>query len=217
MGVLRARVNGQWIDIVGGVGVGPAGPQGPAGATGADGADGAPGPPGADGATGPPGPDTVFVGPNQPADPNVYDLWIDNDEPDAPLPGPRGHIASVRLTAANQVFNQAAWTDINGLSASFTADPNRRYKTTMQITIQKSTNGGVVYARIQDAANVEAQVSFFNLAVGETACVNIVRVETGVSGPVVRKGAIHTSNADLTVIINSGISAMLLVEDIGSV
>lgn len=64
---------------------GPQGVQGPTGPTGATGATGPQGDPGPTGATGPVGPDTVFVGPTQPADPNVFDLWIDNDDPDIPF------------------------------------------------------------------------------------------------------------------------------------
>ena len=51
-GVLRAKVAGVWVDVVG---TGPAGPMGPAGAQGATGATGATGPQGPKGDKGDPG------------------------------------------------------------------------------------------------------------------------------------------------------------------
>ena len=70
MGVLKAKVNGAWVDVYGGVGAGPIGPQGIQGPPGAVGANGPQGPQGVAGPVGPKG-DTGPQGPEGPPYPGT--------------------------------------------------------------------------------------------------------------------------------------------------
>lgn len=227
---------------------GATGPPGATGAQGDPGPQGVPGPPGADGADGlgvPPGGDTgqvlakvsdvdndtewvdntggdeVWVGPTTPTDPAV-EIWYDTDAVPTPVSAalPRGYVGAVELATSYALTTAATWTTLPGMAVVWTADPTRRYRTTMQAVVEKSAAAGNAYMRVADAALAQKEQAAVTLTATGFGTLNLFLVESGLSGTQVRQMQLFTTTLGLTVYGQGGAGptrARLIVEDIGAV
>lgn len=126
---------------------------------------------------------------------------------------PRGQIG-VASMSGDQTGIGATLTDITGLSVAFTADPTRRYKTSLEITCYPSVAASVV-AAIANAAGALIRRGYVSVgAVNGYACITIFNVETGLSGAQTRKAQASTSAGTL-VVYGSATTCQIVVEDLG--
>ena len=124
------------------------------------------------------------------------------------LPLPKGYIAR----AVN-----AAVVDITGLSVSWFADATRLYKTTLSLFSSQQTAQGVQQITICDGGNVIKQLHNVTVASGFNESHNLILVESGLSGTVVRKGRANANAGSMTIAGSATYHAFIIVEDIGRV
>ena len=158
------------------------------------------------------GADEVFVGANDPG--AAYELWYDTDDPGVSLPNlPRGYVAHAVSGVATASIG-ATVTDITGTSCTFTADPTRRYKTTMVSgRIDQFAATGQAFMTIADASNNNLAYNYLTLGGGAFGFIAAVHLGSGWSGTQTRKARANTSAGTINVQGNTWI----IVEDIGGV
>jgi len=129
--------------------------------------------------------------------------------------GPRGWIGNAS-PAADQSGIGATMTDVTGMSVAFTADPTRRYKTTVVLSCYPTAAAAVV-VQLTNAAGGLLRRAFATVgATNGYASLSIVAVESGLSGAQTRKVMANTSAGTL-VIYSATTTALIVVEDIGRV
>lgn len=130
--------------------------------------------------------------------------------------GPRGVVArSANITA--DLGPYVSLTDIPGLTATFTADPSRVYRTTIYGEWTSTVGGDIPAVYICDAAGATLARDAPRMAVANISHKSITQIiETGLSGVTTRKGrgsrAIGTGNCVWQS--NPGFPSFLVVEDI---
>jgi hypothetical protein len=165
-----------------------------------------------------PGQDEVYIGPDDPG--ASYDLWYDTDAPASfdPVKMPRGYIGHSFPTGTNQtITTTGAWIDITGATVTYTADPTRRYRISLRLTVTKSTGAGDLYIAIATGGGVQQASTVFSLVLNASAGPYLQVVESGVSGAQTRKGQLQALTNGAIVSHGSPFQPLLLVEDIGGV
>ena len=126
---------------------------------------------------------------------------------------PRGHVGTGRPNADTSIPGGFVMTDVAGLSVTFTADPTRRYKTTLSLNLRKDTAAGSMWSQIRSAAsaNLGERTSYTPTA-GTQMQSTVIAIESGLSGTQTRKGSCSCDAAAGTV-FSAG--SLIVVEDIG--
>ena len=128
--------------------------------------------------------------------------------------GPRGVVAYGSVTA-NQ-SNITTVVDLTGLTATWTANPTRTYRTTAFFNMNSSVAGDASEVDLVDAAATVKQWAFVRLTgagVSEFHTVSVV--ETGLSGTVTRKVQAKrvAGTGALMMVANANAPAYIVVED----
>lgn len=144
----------------------------------------------------------------------VGGAWVPVGQGWSPLAG--GYVGSAS-PSADQSGIGATMTDITGMSVTWTADPTRRYMTTMILTCYPSTGPASIVAQIANASGTLVRRAFTTVPTANYyADMVVVAVETGLSGPQTRKGQINVSAGTLTVYAATT-TAIIIVEDVTTV
>lgn len=141
--------------------------------------------------------------------------WADNDVlTAAQLAGlPWGVMAYATKTADQTGITTL--TDITSLSVTFTAVSTRLYRTTVWMRGSQITSAGTVSATVADGASVEkARVATSIIAAGFSA-LQVVLIETGISGSITRKARADTSAGTLSILGAAAGASLITVEDLG--
>ena len=125
-----------------------------------------------------------------------------------------GYVGRAYMTA-DQVIAGTAAVDVTGLAVTFTADPTHIYKTTVVITVSKSTAVGNINVQIADAANSNITTQVVQASTTtDILAPFVMAVESGLSGTQTRKVRASTNVAGLTINGSATYKTMILVEDI---
>ena len=116
--------------------------------------------------------------------------WVDVAGAPSFLSSP-GYVAYA--VAGGSQNNITAETDLTGVSVSFTADPARRYKTTLYCVGRQGVTGGEQYVYLCDGSNTKGKASAFDVPANGIATHVVELIETGLSGTTVRKGRVQAS------------------------
>lgn len=136
--------------------------------------------------------------------------WVPISQGWSPLAG--GLIGHTRTVAA--VSGIAASAVDLGASVTWTADPSRTYKTTIQTgRIDQATAGGYFSVDMTDGANAIKSSVSTSVVANQYDNVVAVLVETGLSGSVTRKARGRTSAG--SAVVQAG--TFVLVEDVTTV
>ena len=130
--------------------------------------------------------------------------------------GARGTVAYAQVTTGQTGIGSAT-VDIAGLSATWTASPNRRYKTTAYIAPSSSVAGDEFLAFIQDAgAGIIQTASAPHTETSVSTNLEFSVIETGLSGSITRKVTIRRAGGtgSLALFAAPTAPAFILVEDI---
>jgi len=161
--------------------------------------------------------DDITIGAVAPTNPEA-ELWYDTSDPGVSYPNmPRGWVAESKPTVDQAGIATTTWTDVTNMSVTFTADPTRRYKTTVVLVSYPSV-AATVSVRLTNAAGSSAiKAQYVSVpSVNGYAAHSFVHVESGLSGSNTRKAQAYVSAGTLTI-YGSLPSCLLLVEDIGGV
>ena len=146
------------------------------------------------------------------------EVWYDTADTGISLPnGPRGHIGSVYTTTWSAVIGANVWTDYAGMAVTWTADPSRRYKTTVAMLLTKLTNVGYAGVALFNGSTQIAGNLLSAVPIGGYLNVAITRIEFGISGVQTRQVKGWCDFASVQFQPNASYPAMMVVEDIGSV
>jgi hypothetical protein len=110
----------------------------------------------------------------------------------------------------------AAVADITGLSSTFTAVANRRYRYTLMVPVTvQQTATGIQTASITDGSNV-VKGSTNNTVVGASQAFSIViAFETPAAGSTTRKGRMATTAGTVDLAFGATLVGSFCVEDVG--
>lgn len=131
-----------------------------------------------------------------------------------PWPLPWGFIGFAEATGVQTGITTS--TDVTGLTVTFTAVANRRYKLTAFVNLLQSTNTGNVQVIIADGSNNSQAIGTDTYAAGEYG--TTVAIKGSVSpaaGSTTYKVRINTSAGTVGLNQGAGYPTMFLVEDIG--
>lgn len=144
----------------------------------------------------------------------AFELWYDTGDPGLSYPNVgRGWVAHGQNTVSQVVTAVATYVDLTLLTATWTADPTRRYLTTVFCNVQKITAAGEAYVAIADGANVLQQQSACTLPIGAYGVPAVAKIESGLSGVQTRKARAYvTTNGG-----NYTGGSLIIVEDVGGV
>lgn len=165
--------------------------------------------------------DDISVGPAPPASANA-ELWYDTLDPGTSLPNSaRGYVTHKVGNGTDQSSALTTYVTVAGSTATFVADPSRRYKTTIVVNISVSTSAGNVSACISDG-NVTAIAgsgkSWAPLVANCIDCLTLVAIESGLSGTVTRGIGLAISGGGNVIAVGTfNRNSLTLVEDIGGV
>lgn len=112
------------------------------------------------------------------------------------------------------------WTDITGLTATWTAVSSRLYKYTVIIPAQSTSASEVIDVMVTDSSNgVKAAGRYDVAATNTVSTTTLVGYETGLSGSTTRKvragGGEGSSAGTITVSMSTTVPGVFIVEDIG--
>jgi hypothetical protein len=128
----------------------------------------------------------------------------------------RGFIGQASITATSAVFTTLA--DIAGLSVTFTAVANRRYKISASGFIASTVANDTGRLSITDGANAQQQAGNVPLPVANTGyAMGFFVVVTPSAGSVTYKirGERQAGTGNLTISAGATLPATILIEDIG--
>ena len=148
------------------------------------------------------------------------EIWVDTSTSvgSTPIPAsyPRGYIGQGFQTGAPPV--SAAEADVTGCTVTWTADPTRRYRTTVRVGLRHSGVAAEQYVFVTDASNTHIVYASTagSVVAGGYLQHNIVIIETGLTGSITRKvrASVNTGTATAGA---SEYAGFLLIEDIGGV
>ena len=129
---------------------------------------------------------------------------------------PNQTMAYTQVTVGQTGIPISPSSDITGLSVTYTADPARRYRTTLYLTIYSSVANQVVTGYLKDAAGSSFGQGNLQLPLASNSSVLMVqRIETGLSGSVTRKASVGgTVAGSLSTTASAVFPVFILVEDI---
>ena len=162
--------------------------------------------------------DNIVVQPGTPASADT-ELWYDTDDVlpvPAPSQMPRGYVGYQRNVSAVNVTAPSVITSL-GVKVSWTADPTRRYKTTvLSGRIDQAGAASIDNVRISDVANGTNIIARNDLTLqaGEYGNIVVMAVESGLSGAIFREGFIFLT-AGTAVVQSLTLGSQIIVEDIG--
>ena len=109
--------------------------------------------------------------------------------------------------------------DVTGLTATFTANSTRYYRTTVYVAnLVQITSNGYATLTITDGSNNQKQAGTMYKVVANgngEAPMAIVLIETGLSGSTTRKARLATSAGTVETRASSSQPALIVIEDIG--
>lgn len=123
-------------------------------------------------------------------------------------------VKGIAKTSGSDQSGISALTDITGLSVTWTADPSRTYKTTVNVNLSKATSDAVALA-IRNAASSTLIVRSAYIIDGQIQTLQIVWTETGLSGSTTRKASVSATSGTVSVTNGFSRNGILIVEDIG--
>lgn len=129
-----------------------------------------------------------------------------------------GPVGSGTLAATQAVTTAAGITDITSTTVTWTADPLRAYRTTLQIgAADQTVANGVGTAYITDPSNVLKRNEAKTIVSGARSTFHLSVIESGLSGSTTRKARIATSGGTITLVATGAatFAPLLTVEDIG--
>ena len=162
--------------------------------------------------------DQISSGPTAPTNPEA-ELWYDTSDLGASLPNTaRGFVAYAQAPAI-QVISSSTLVDLAGVTVTFTADPTRRYLTTLGCgRLDQSVASGLAEMVVTDAAgSLTLAWVFLQIATGTIGSMSAQRYETGLSGSVTRKARAKVSAGQFSTQSHLSWLPFLLVQDIGGV
>lgn len=118
-------------------------------------------------------------------------------------------------TSGSDQSGISAVTDVTGLSVTWTADPLRMYKTTVNVCLQKITTANNVTTYIRNAGGTVVVAKSTTFAINDLAVVTMEWVESGLSGSQTRKASVETASGTVTVTNSFSRNGQIIVEDIG--
>ena len=127
---------------------------------------------------------------------------------------PRGFVA---MATATGPASGSGLFDLTSCTVTFTADPTRRYKTTLMIPWLQVAAGNALYAIIGDAGGTYIRQQLFNFSGAGHAGYNVVAIESGLTGSITRRGRVSSNTGNVTVPLAADTAPQILVEDIGPV
>lgn len=115
-----------------------------------------------------------------------------------------------------QGFTANVWGDVGNLTVSFTADPNRVYRTTGYVTTMAFASQGLqARLAVRDGSGTILNSSYLDGAFGiQDAFLTVTNIESGVSGSITRKISMYPSSG-LNIFMSTDYWSWVLVEDIG--
>jgi hypothetical protein len=129
---------------------------------------------------------------------------------------PWGRIGSAVTTGTNQTGITSTVADITGLSVTWTAVANRRYRVTVNVSVQQVTSAATHEIIIANASNTILRQRSTTLATNDLACIAIVHELNGVAaGSFTVKARAGTGAGTLTIINDFTRNGEIIVEDIG--
>lgn len=162
--------------------------------------------------------DDITIGAVAPTNPDA-EVWYDTADSGVSFPNmPRGWVGGA--VASSALTAVTGTQDIPGCTVTWTADPTRRYKTTLVIpyVVLAAANGGF-YGHITNAGSTQIKSVMVspNGAANATAAGHLTLVETGLSGATTRKGRVTSITGAITTHASPEYAPYILVEDIGGV
>lgn len=110
----------------------------------------------------------------------------------------------------------AAVTDITGLSSTFTAVANRRYRYTLMVPVAvQQTATGIQTASITDASNVVKGSTNNTAPAASQAFSIVIAFETPAAGSTTRKGRMATTAGTVDLAFGATLVGSFCVEDVG--
>ena len=123
------------------------------------------------------------------------------------------------VARASRTSNQSGIstiTDVTSVTVTFTADATRVYKTTVHVPYcDQATTNGYQDLTITDGSNVEKSRSTQYVIVNQGQFMEVVAVESGISGSQTRKARFATTAGTANLGATATAPAFILVEDIG--
>lgn len=117
-------------------------------------------------------------------------------------------------TVANSLNYGGTITDVTGLSVTWTAVTEVRYKITIYLPSLVAA-AGLVELQLTDAANAVKQKAFKRCVAGEDIALILECRETGLSGSITRKARIRNTTGDLDLFGGADFPSFILVEGMG--
>lgn len=148
---------------------------------------------------------------------NVGGTWV--DVPMGPLPtsSGRGLVGRANApTTPDQTISPSAFTDLTGLSVTFTADPTRVYKSMAGVYFVQNTAAGFCQLSLTDGTNAAKRRAAGNFGAAIAATLVIVHHESGLSGSQTIKARFSTTAGTTTIGNANQLNGYLIVEDIGA-
>ena len=127
---------------------------------------------------------------------------------------PRGYIASATVTAVQSSISTVA--DVTGLTATWTAPANRRYKMTVLLPVfQNSGAAGTLDVFITTSSNTAVATSQIQVPASSYAMAHAMVVVAPSAGSITYKVRMSTSASTCQTAVAATIPGLFLIEDIG--
>jgi hypothetical protein len=118
-------------------------------------------------------------------------------------------------TATSNQTGISAEADVTGVTVTFTAAANRRYKVTVSGRIVQQTSAGVAEVKITDSANTLQDKWTFSLTAGSAAYATVTAILTPAAGSITYKARMSTTAGTVDTTAAATQPFRILVEDIG--
>lgn len=129
----------------------------------------------------------------------------------------RGVVAYAQ-SSGSQAISTTSFVDVTGATVTFTADPTRRYLTTLHCgRMDKDGTAGLVEMCVTDAAGSNTYIwQFLQLAASALGSIVGIRYElAGISGSITRKARAKVSAGTVTLQSHLSWNTYVLVQDVG--
>ncbi|HWL44544.1 MAG TPA: hypothetical protein VNQ73_16510 [Ilumatobacter sp.] len=130
---------------------------------------------------------------------------------------PRGVIGWAHSPGNDSQTGISGATAITNLAVTWDPEPNRVYRTTVQVTVSKTT-GGIVTLQIDNGSGTVVHRSSQSLVNTEQGTLVAVRVEVTGAGPIAnrtRRARIASTGGTVDILGADGRNGSIVVEDLG--
>jgi trimeric autotransporter adhesin len=119
-------------------------------------------------------------------------------------------------SGTDQIGITTSATDITGLSVTWTADPARLYKVSLNVNVSTSVAQTPTISITDGSGTVKKSGNVTTPVAAGSAQLHLVWIESGLSGSQTRKGRGSVASGTLTIVNSSNRNGVLVVEDIGA-